>query len=309
MNRKTNAALLSVGSNSLLIVMKVAVGIMTGSVSIISEAIHSSMDLVAALIAYYSVRKSDSPPDKEHPYGHGKIENVSGVVEASLILLASFLIVAEAIKHIIHPVAIEGLGLGFVVMLVSAGVNAIVSKRLYKVAKEEDSVALAADALHLKADVLTSLGVGLGLMAIWGSGLLGYNLNFMDPVVAIGVAIFIIKEAIEMLIHAFRPLVDSSLPEEDHALIVAVIQEHLHGQAEFHQLRTRKAGRQRHIDFHLSLPADFTVAESHRICDEIENDLERRLTQTNVVIHVEPAGNSLSRGDVYLEVTDAAQLL
>jgi cation diffusion facilitator family transporter len=291
MNRKSKTALLSVGSNSLLIAMKVVVGIMSGSVSIISEAIHSSTDLIAALIAYYSVRKSDTPPDEKHPYGHGKIENVSGVVEALLILVASFMIVVAAIKKIIHPVAIEGLGIGFMVMLVSAGVNAIVSKRLYKVAKEEDSVALAADALHLKADVLTSLGVGLGLMAIWGFGLLGYDLNFLDPVVAIGVAIFIIKEAIEMLIHAFQPLVDSSLPEGDHELIVEVIQEHIPGQAGFHQLRTRKAGRQRHIDFHLNLPPDLTVAEAHRICDEIENDLERRLAQTNVVIHVEPAGH------------------
>ncbi len=291
MNKKSSTALLSVGSNSVLIAMKVVVGLISGSVSIISEAIHSSMDLVAALIAFFSVRQSDVPPDAEHPYGHGKIENVSGVVEAILILVASALIVIEAVKKILNPTELEGIGIGFVVMLVSAGVNIVVSRRLYKVAKEEGSVALAADALHLKADVITSLGVGIGLMAIWIAGLFGLHLAFLDPVVAIAVAIFITKEAIEMLIHAFRPLVDASLPPADHDLITEVIRKHRPDDGGFHSLRTRQAGNQRHIDFHLTLPPAMTVDEAHRICDAIEDELEKRMTHTMVVIHVEPAGH------------------
>ncbi|MFS1162894.1 cation diffusion facilitator family transporter, partial [Aeromonas salmonicida] len=158
MTRKTRAALVSVCSNITLIIMKIFAGILSGSVSIISEAIHSAMDLVAALIALFAVRRSDIPPDQRHPYGHDKIENVSGVIEALLILLAAGWIIFEAIGKLITPTPIESVGFGVLVMLISALVNSGVSTYLYRVAKEEESVALAADALHLKADVLTSLG-------------------------------------------------------------------------------------------------------------------------------------------------------
>ncbi|MGL4206138.1 MAG: cation diffusion facilitator family transporter [Aeromonadaceae bacterium] len=291
-NRKSRAALLSICSNITLIIMKVIVGFISGSVSILSEAIHSGMDLVAALIAFFSVRKSDAPPDERHPYGHDKIENVSGVIEAVLILIASGWIVIEAVKKLFNPGEIEGISLGFMVMLASAAVNWLVSGHLYRIAKEEDSVALAADALHLKADVLTSLGVGIGLFGIWAASLAGYNLYFLDPVVAIGVAIFITKEAIEMLNHAFQPLVDHSLSEEELATTAEVIKQFRPESDGFHDLRTRRAGRRRHIDFHLTLPRDMTVAESHAICDQIERGIEERLPHAVVLIHVEPEGHA-----------------
>ena len=290
-NRKSRAALLSICSNITLIIMKVIVGVISGSVSIISEAIHSGMDLVAALIAFFSVRKSDAPPDERHPYGHDKIENVSGVIEAVLILIASGWIIIEAVKKLFNPSDIEGISLGFMVMLASAAVNWMVSGHLYRIAKEEDSVALAADALHLKADVLTSLGVATGLFGIWVASHFGYNLYYLDPVVAIGVAIFITKEAIEMLNHAFQPLVDHSLSEEELAITAQVIQQFRPQSDGFHDLRTRRAGRRRHIDFHLTLPRDMTVAESHTICDQIERGIEERLPHAVVLIHVEPEGH------------------
>lgn len=293
MNRKTTTALLSVGSNVSLIAMKVAVGIASGSVAIISEAIHSGMDLVAALVAFFSVRQSDQPPDAEHPYGHGKLENVSGVVEALLILGASALIVAESVKKLLDPQPIEGIGLGFAVMFVSAAVNFLVSRRLYKVAKLERSLALEADALHLKADVFTSLGVGAGLLLIWLlDAVFGAKLYFLDPAVAIAVALFITWEAVGMLRRAFAPLVDSSLPEADRAVIEEVLRQHRPGDPAFHQLRTRSAGRQRHIDFHLTLPAAMTVGEAHAVCDRIEREIELRLPDTAVLIHVEPEGHA-----------------
>ena len=291
MNRKSRAALVSVCSNITLIIMKVIVGVISGSVSIISEAIHSGMDLVAALIAFFSVRKSDAPPDERHPYGPDKIENVSGVIEAVLILIASGWIIIEAVKKLFNPGEIEGLSLGFMVMLASAAVNWIVSGHLYRIAKEEDSVALAADALHLKADVLTSLGVAGGLFGIWAASHFGYNLYYLDPVVAIGVAIFITKEAIEMLNHAFQPLVDHSLSEEELAITAEVIQQFRPQSDGFHELRSRRAGRRRHIDFHLTLPREMTVAESHSICDQIERAIEERLPYSVVLIHVEPEGH------------------
>ena len=163
MNRKVRAARLSVLSNSLLIAIKVIVGILSGSVSILSEAIHSFMDLLAALISFFSVRISDTPADERHPYGHGKFENISGVIEAILIFIASGWIIFEAIRKMLHPHEIEKIGLGIVVMAISATVNFFVSRKLYKVAKSMDSIALEADALHLKVDVYTSLGVAAGL--------------------------------------------------------------------------------------------------------------------------------------------------
>lgn len=288
MNRKSRAALLSVASNSTLIVMKLVVGLLSGSVSIISEAIHSAMDLVAALIAFFSVRKADSPPDHEHPYGHDKIENVSGVIEAVLILIAAAWIVFEAVHKLLDPQPIDGISLGFMVMLASALVNWLVSGHLYRIAHEEDSVALAADALHLKADVLTSLGVGGGLFGIWVASEFGLDLHFLDPVVAIAVALFITREAVEMLKHAFDPLVDHSLSDEELKITTEVIRECHPGGLDFHELRTRRAGRRRHIDFHLTLPSSMTVAESHAICDRIERGIEERLPYSQVLIHVEP---------------------
>ena len=156
MSKKVFAAKISIFSNSFLIIIKLIMGFMTGSVSIISEAIHSTVDLVASIVAFFSVKISDLPPDENHQFGHDKVENISGVIEAILIFLASFFIIWEAINKIIHGGEIEKIGLGFIVMFVSAGVNLIVSKYLYKIAKQEDSIALEADALHLKADVVTS---------------------------------------------------------------------------------------------------------------------------------------------------------
>src|SRR5665647_23190 len=190
--KKVSIARLSIVSNTLLIIIKLAVGLISGSVSIISEAIHSSMDLVAAIIAFLSVRVSDNPPDSRHPYGHGKIENISGVIEALLIFIASIWIIIEAVKKLFGgKIELESIGLGSLVMLISAIVNIIVSRRLYKVARATNSVALEADALHLKTDVYTSMGVavGLGLIIITG-------INWLDPLIAMFVALFIIKEAV-----------------------------------------------------------------------------------------------------------------
>lgn len=198
-SEKVKTARLSIISNSLLIVMKVVAGLISGSVSILSEAIHSGMDLVAAIIAFFSVKFSDTPPDKEHPYGHGKFENVSGVVEALLIFVAAGWIIYEAIEKITHPSPVENIQIGSLVMGISAVVNFLVSRRLYKVARKTDSIALEADALHLKTDVLTSLGVAVGLTLIWFT-----HWTILDPAVAILVALMIIRESYRLLKNAFN---------------------------------------------------------------------------------------------------------
>lgn len=282
MNSKIKVARLSIISNSLLIAMKLAVGLVTGSVSIVSEAIHSTMDLAAALIAFFSVKISTKPADESHPYGHGKVENISGVIESLLIFGASVWIIIEAVKKLMHPEEISSVGMGFVVMFVSAAVNWFVSKRIYKVAKAEDSIALEADALHLKADVYTSLGVGGGLMLIWITGL-----NYLDPAVAIVVAIFILKEAYELLVTAFNPLLDVKLSDEEIETIQSEISNHSSAYCNFHNLRTRKSGNIRYIDLHLVFPENMSIKDAHDICDQIEIGLEKKLKKAEVMIHLE----------------------
>jgi len=282
MNAKASIARLSIVSNTLLIAMKLVVGLISGSVSIISEAIHSSMDLIAAIIAFLSVRVSDNPPDSRHPYGHGKIENISGVIEALLIFVAAIWIIFEAVRKLLgDKIALDSIAWGSIVMLISAIVNIIVSRRLYKVARETNSMALEADALHLKTDVYTSLGVAVGLGLIIVTGI-----NWLDPVVAILVALFIIKESYELMRRAFTPLLDTAWSEEEIEELEKKLNEL---EVNYHDLRTRAAGNYRFIDLHIEIPAEVSVGSAHQYCDKIENELTGFYKNIVVTIHVEPS--------------------
>lgn len=289
MNRKVKVARLSVLSNTLLIIMKVIVGILSGSVSILSEAIHSFMDLLAAIIAFFSVRISDTPADDRHPYGHGKFENISGVIEAMLIFIASGWIVFEAVKKIIHLHPVEKIGLGIIVMAISAIVNFIISRRLLKVAKATDSIALEADALHLKVDVYTSLGVagGLLLMVILELLFSSILIHYLDPVIAILVALLILRESFILFKKAYAPLLDSALSEKEVEDVRHILEKYCSETISYHGLRTRKAGNYRYVDFHLNVPAGMSVKDSHDLCDTIENDIKSILNPSEVSIHVE----------------------
>jgi cation diffusion facilitator family transporter len=283
MTRKSSTALLSVASNSTLIAIKIAAGILTGSVSIISEAIHSTMDLAASLIAFISVRISDIPPDRNHPYGHEKVENVSGIIEALLILSAAVWIIYEAVKKVLHPEPVSRAWVGLIVMAVSAGINQLVSFRLYRVSKQESSLALEADALHLRADVLTSAGIAAGMAVIWLT-----KVSWIDSLLAVAVAVIIVKEAVELLRKAFEPLLDASLSDEELRLVEEALQEHLSEVCDYHELRTRSAGKTRHIDMHITLPPDLSVKDAHDLATRIESAIESKLPHTMVLIHIEP---------------------
>ena len=250
LNKKAKTARLSIFSNILLIIIKLVAGLLSGSVSIISEAIHSLMDLIAAVIAFFSVRISSQPPDKGHPYGHGKFENVSGVIEGMLIIVAAFWIIYEAVQRMIQPGEVNLLPLAAGVMATSALVNWFVSKRLYKVGKETDSIALEADALHLKTDVYTSAGVAIGLGLIWFTG---YHL--LDPVIAILVALYILYEAYGLIRKAYLPMLDTSLPLADQQEIKLIINAFMGEDIQYHKFRTRKSGSFKYLDFHLEVPA------------------------------------------------------
>ncbi len=283
-NVKTRAALISVFSNSILIILKLCAGILSGSVSIISEAIHSGMDLIASFIALFSVTVSSKPPDKQHPYGHGKIENISGTLEGLLILIAAVFIISEAVKKLANPHPLNETTIAIAVMFFSAIVNWFVSSYLYKVAKQEDSVALEADALHLRTDVYTSAGVGFGIILI---NITGFVL--LDPLVAIFVASLILKESYKLCRRAFNPLMDTKLPEGEEHKIIEILQKYcnqlqIHG---YHDLKTRQSGSQRYAEFHLEVDPTLSIKEYQRLSDGIQDDLHYSFDNICITIHVE----------------------
>ncbi|MEN6357555.1 MAG: cation diffusion facilitator family transporter [Armatimonadota bacterium] len=287
--RKSNVALLSVISNSTLVIMKLAIGLVIGSVSVISEAIHSGVDLLAAIIALFAVRTSGQPADREHPFGHGKIENISGTVEALLIFLAAGWIIWEAVNKLLHPHPLKSLGWGVGVMLISALANLFVSHMLFKVGRQTDSVALQADAWHLRTDVYTSAGVMTGLALIWlaEAAFPGEHFHWIDPVAAILVAMLIIRAAYELTIKSGRDLLDVSLPDDEEQWIRDYLAK-VDSVKGFHCLCTRKAGSERFIEFHLLVDPNMSVQESHRITDEVTQGIREQYEGSAVTIHIEP---------------------
>lgn len=287
LDRRSQYALLSVGSNTLLIIFKITAGVLSGSVSIISEAIHSLMDLIASTIAFLSVRSSGKPADREHPYGHGKIENISGIAEGVLIFVAAGMIIYEAVKKFSAPAEIDHATIAIVVMMVSALVNLFVSKKLYQVSQEEDSMALEADALHLKTDVYTSFGVGLGILLIKLTGLV-----ILDSIVAILVALMIIKEAWELCKNAFEHLIDVRLTDEEEVeidkIIAKVMTVYDRQLIDYHKLKTRKSGDKKIIDFHITVDPNLTVRAAHEIVGCLKKGMNERFANTRVNVHLDP---------------------
>jgi cation diffusion facilitator family transporter len=281
--QKAAAARLSVSSNALLVVLKLVVGIAIGSVSILSEAVHSGIDLLAALLACFAVNRSGKPPDEEHEYGHGKIENVSGVVEAVLIFLAAVWIVIEAADRLATGSAVQTPLWGLVVMGLSGLVNLFISSNLMKTARATDSIALEADAWHLRTDVFTSFGVAAGMLLIWITGW-----SILDPILGIGVALLIVKTSCDLTAKAFSPLLDARLPLDEEAVIRQIILSYGPQYIGFHELRTRKSGSERHIDLHLVAPRDQSIVRSHELCDQIEQAVSDRFPGARILIHVEP---------------------
>ncbi len=284
-DRKKLAASVSVFSNLVLIILKLLVGFLSGAMSIISEAIHSFSDLLASFLALFSVSKSSEPADDEHQFGHGKYEDFSGLVEGGLILLASFFIIFEATKKIIWKSNIEiDTTLGMCVMLFAVLINLGVSAYLYKVAKSTDSIALYADAEHLRTDVYSSLAVFLGLLAIKLTGI-----HSLDPIIAIIVAIIIMRSGYEICKKATNNLLDARLPEEEIQVINNSIAAYsVASSLSLKLIKTRKSGMTRQIELTLLVDPNITIKEGHKICDEIEKNISAQLSNTSFIIHLEP---------------------
>lgn len=283
------AARFSVYSNSLLIILKLVVGILTASISVISEAIHSGTDLIAAIIANFSIRRSTVPADDGHKFGHGKYESLSGSIEAVLILVAAAIIIYEAIGRLIEHSELQIIEAGIIVMGISASLNLVVSKYLMRIAKKYSSLALEADALHLRTDVWTSLGVFAGLIFVRMTGI-----NEIDSMIAIIVAVLIIRASLKLTRKSAQELLDYSLSPEEESIIRQAILDVTGETASFHEFRTRKSGRERFVDFHLVVPRHIEVNAAHMLCDEIESKVKSRLPNSNLTIHVEPCSENCS---------------
>jgi cation diffusion facilitator family transporter len=281
---KSGAAALSIASNSLLIAIKLAAGAITGSIAILTEAVHSLIDLVASVVAFVSVRKADEPADADHPYGHEKVESLAATIEGLLILVGAGVIVYEATHRLVAGAEVESLGVGIAVMGFSVLANLVVSGVLASKAKEHDSAALEGDAAHLRADALTSAGVllGLGLVELTG------DVAF-DSITALAVAAAIVVAGIRIIRRSSGVLVDEALPAEEMDRIEAAIAAGRTPEvAGYHKLRARRAGSRRYIDLHVQYRTGTSLERAHELAHAMRDEIESAVPRAEVLIHVEP---------------------
>lgn len=282
---KKIAAMISIVSNSLLILLKVVAGILSGSISIISEAIHSGSDLLASIVTFFSVSESLKPADNEHQFGHGKYEDFTSLIEGALIILAAFYIVYESLKKILFSLKIEiDTSVGLTVMFISVIANIFVSSYLFKVANKTGSTALYADGEHLRTDIYSSLAVFIGLILVKLT-----DNHIFDPLIAIMVAIIIFFAGFKICVQAKDALLDQSLSESENSQIKLIIGEYIGNDViSLKSLRTRKSGLKKNIDIILIVEKTMHISSSHELCDKIEAEIENQLKNTDITIHLEP---------------------
>jgi cation diffusion facilitator family transporter len=281
---KTRAAAVSIVSNSLLIGLELAAGVITGSIAIITEAVHSSIDLIASVVAFFSVRKADEPADESHPYGHEKVENMAAAIEGMLILLGAAIIVYESIHRLVQGAEVDTLGVGIAVIGLSAVTNLAVSGYLQRRAAVTESAALEGDAAHLRTDAYTSIGVLVALVLVQVTGA-----RWIDPATALVVAAAIVVAGVRILSRTSRVLVDEALPPEELDAVRRAIEEY--GAPEvigFHELRARRAGSRRYVDLHVQFRGGTSLRRAHEVAHELQGEIRRRLRGADVLIHLEP---------------------
>jgi cation diffusion facilitator family transporter len=284
---KTRAAALSIASNAILIALKIAAGAITGSVAILTEAMHSSIDLIASFVAYFSVREADKPADAEHPYGHAKIENLAAAIEAMLILVGSGVIIYAAVRSLVNGPEVHSLGVGIAVIGASIVANVLVSARIARQARHTDSPALEGDAAHLRTDAATSGAVLVGLVMVQVTGAV-----WLDPVIALVVAGAIVYAGVRLLARASRVLVDEALPPEElDAVRDAIAEFGPRGVAGYHKLRARRAGSRRYVDLHVQFVGGTTLEDAHATAHALQDAIRARMRGADVLIHLEPEGS------------------
>ena len=289
---KQFGALMSVCSNALLITLKLTVGFFTGSLSIISEALHSLSDIAASFIALVMIKKSSKPADDDHPFGHGKYEELSGFLEGGLIFVIALFIFYSAIKKFISPSVQDFEPFwGILIMTTSVLVNIFVSKYLFKIGQRTNSIAIIADAEHLKTDVLSSTAVLVGLLMVKITGL-----AVIDTIFAFLVGIIIAFTGIKVTVCAAKGLLDEALPQEDLDVIQSILDKHLNNDiVNVKFSKTRKSGSEKLIELVITVHKDMTIGMGHDICNNLENEIETALNGATVFIHLEPCANECAK--------------
>ena len=284
---KKFAAGLSISSNAIVILLKVIAGILSGSISIISEAIHSLSDFLASVLTFFAVTRSSEPADKEHPFGHGKYEDMSGFIEGGLIIFAGLYIIYEASTKLIFGYHVKSEPtIGIFVMAFAVIANFLVSRYLFYVAKKSDSVSLYADAQHLSTDIYSALGVLIGLVLIKITGI-----TALDPIIAIIVALIILKAGFSISKETLNNLLDGSIPAGDIQKIEEIIKKNnvIKG---YKNIKGRKSGQYKEIEMTLLFNPDMKLQCCHAICDQIENEIKSIMDNVSIIIHAihaEPA--------------------
>lgn len=282
-------AKLSIITISSLIVMKIVASIITGSISIRADAFHSVIDLSGAIIGFTGIRIASKPPDAQHPFGHGKAEDIAGAIISGLIFVAAGTIIYQAVQRLMAGGALQLVTIGIYVTAAAIVINIVIARLVLRVARTNDSVALEATARHMMADVYSSCAVLVGLVLVKLTGL-----TMLDSIVALAVAGLIVRTASLTMKKSVDKLMDTKLPEAEEETVKSCITKLKDsGQiVDFHAFRTRKAGSQRYIDLHLIMPKNASVDETHQLCDRLEHDVERRLQRVNVTIHIEPCSGN-----------------
>lgn len=297
--RLTRYAWLSVFTAVAIILLKTAAYLLTGSIGFLSDALESGANIAAAIFTLAALIVAARPPDREHAYGHAKIEFFASGVEGALIFVAALVIAAQAIQRLLAPQPLQQIGYGVAVSAVAAVANFLVARVLLRAGKQHRSAALTADAHHLLTDVWTSLGVILGVTLV---GLTGWL--WLDPVIGLAVALQILWTALKLIRVAVDGLMDAGLPEAEIAQIQAILDRYAADGVTFHALRTRQSGAQRFISVHIQVPGQWSVQQGHELLEKIELELRQALAPVTVFTHLEPVEDPVSWQDATLYRSD-----
>jgi cation diffusion facilitator family transporter len=290
---------IAIAVSLITISMKTGAWLLTGSVGLLSDALESVVNLVAAVVGLGVILWSTRPPDEDHAYGHEKADYVSAGFEGALILLAAFTIAYAAIDRLLHPAGLTEVGIGLAISVVATLFNLGAARMLIRTGREEGSMTLVADGRHLMTDVWTTAGVVIAVALVWLTGW-----KTLDPIIALLVAGNIVRTGVSLVRDSMSGLMDKALPPAEIAAVNAVLAGYEDaGRVEFHALRTRKAGRRSFITVHILVPGEWTVQAGHDFAERVEEDLRRTADPATVFTHLEPVEDPVSFEDTELDRT------
>jgi cation diffusion facilitator family transporter len=292
----TRFAWLAVAAAIATITLKAGASLLTSSVGLLSDTLESFVNLASALIALAMLTVAARPADNDHPYGHGKAEYFSSILEGALILVAAGAIGITAVQRLLHPRSLEQIGLGLAISVVAALLNLAVGLVLLRAGRRYRSVTLEANAQHLLTDVWTSAGV---LVGVGAAGLTGWLP--LDPILALVVAGNIVATGVRLVRRSVSGLMDAALPPEDQQALLAELARYADLGVQFHALRTRQAGARRFVSLHVLVPGDWTVQRGHKLLEDVETGIRTVLPSATVFTHLEPSDDPASWEDVGLD--------